>query len=743
MYALNIDPLNPGGNPAPAELRELGVEAVRYTFKDSSSGNQPDAGRVQFYKGRLQAYSEVGITSMVILSYETYPGSPGAGGSAQQWGRYLERYLQRVAQLAQALVPFKPELQIWNEPDLPPLPGYEPSVPQVVYAQMLRQSYNRIKTVSPELRVIGGGLASGLPSWLEMVMQNLGDGPFPADAVAVHPYEQRPEPDWPGPGWGYGYLGDLISAYDQVAPVPLVITEAGDSRLTPEGQAQYLRRFYNAVTSQFSNEVESVYWFCYSDAMVPPFGLLNQAGQRKPAWFAFQELTPPPPIQKADVIVSAVGFDRETLTAGEPVTFQATVRNIGGAVTGDTVGVAFLVDGQYITYGITGPMAAGSSQIIRAVSPWRPQAGSYTLTALVDDINRFPEISEENNSLEITFSVTPPAPPQQADVIVKDIAFERLVDGQVRLAALVENQGGAVTGDAVGVAFFVDGRYITYGIIDPLKAGERKAVRAVRPLPLTGVHQIIALADDINRFPEANEQNNQLTRQIDFGGAPPPPRQADTIVEAVSAGQGRLTAGDRLTFEAVVKNVGSVATDDVVGVAFLVDGQYITYGITSPLPPGETRLVRAVTTWPATVGQHRLMAVVDDINRYPEISEENNRREIIFQVFSSSQPDLPDSVVEQVEFERNPGGQVVLKAVVANRGTAPTGDVVGVAFFVDGRYVSFGIVDAMAPGSRTTVAANSALPLSGRHTITAIVDDINRYRELDDQNNTLVREITF
>jgi hypothetical protein len=61
-----------------------------------------------------------------------------------------------------------------------------------------------------------------------------------------------------------------------------------------------------------------------------------------------------------------------------------------------------------------------------------------------------------------------PPLPQQADVIVKDIAFERLNDGQVRLAALVENQGGAVTGDVVGVAFFVDGRYTTYGIIEPL-----------------------------------------------------------------------------------------------------------------------------------------------------------------------------------------------------------------------------------------------------------------------------------
>jgi subtilase family serine protease len=70
--------------------------------------------------------------------------------------------------------------------------------------------------------------------------------------------------------------------------------------------------------------------------------------------------------------------------------------------------------------------------------------------------------------------------------------------------------------------------------------------------------------------------------------------------------------------------------------------------------------------------------------------------------------------------------------------------VVGVAFFVDNRYVSFGIVEPMAPGSRMTIPANSAVPLAGRHTIMAIVDDINRYRELDDQNNNaLVRELTF
>jgi hypothetical protein len=101
-------------------------------------------------------------------------------------------------------------------------------------------------------------------------------------------------------------------------------------------------------------------------------------------------------------LLSAVGFDRETLLVGEPVTFQATVRNIGGAVTGDVVGVAFLVDGRYITYGALPTLwPPAVRRLSGPVSPWTAEAGNYTLTALVDDINRFPEISEENNTLDI------------------------------------------------------------------------------------------------------------------------------------------------------------------------------------------------------------------------------------------------------------------------------------------------------------------------------------------------------
>jgi hypothetical protein len=84
MYGLNIDPLNPQGNPQAAELRDLGVQMVRYTFKDQSTGSQPDPERVRFYTGRLQEYSSNGISSLIILSYETYPNKPTFTASTGQ-----------------------------------------------------------------------------------------------------------------------------------------------------------------------------------------------------------------------------------------------------------------------------------------------------------------------------------------------------------------------------------------------------------------------------------------------------------------------------------------------------------------------------------------------------------------------------------------------------------------------------------------------------------------------------------
>ncbi|MEM7347585.1 MAG: CARDB domain-containing protein, partial [Chloroflexota bacterium] len=196
-------------------------------------------------------------------------------------------------------------------------------------------------------------------------------------------------------------------------------------------------------------------------------------------------------------------------------------------------------------------------------------------------------------------------------------------------------------------------------------------------------------------------------------------------------------------FEAVVSNVGTATTENSVGVAFSVDGQYITFGSTGPLAAGASATVRAISPWQAIIGQHRLVGEVDDINRYPEISETNNRFELQFQVVPRTEVGLPDSIVNGIDFERDSNGQIFLTASVSNIGTATTPDVVGVAFFLEGHYLTYGLTDAMAPGTTETIRAVQGFNLHGSNKITAIVDDINRYDELSHQNNALERQVTF
>jgi|GEM_PF-1227647 len=1152
MPGLNIDPLNPAGNPDLDELVELGVTEVRFSYKDFSAGDEPDPEQVAFYSQQLERFSSAGIGALLVLAYETVPGAPTDSTDVEAWQPYIERFARRAGQLAQIVGPWMPTLQIWNEPDLPPHPEYIRTMTEALYADMLRQSYQAVKDANPRLQVAAAGLGSGNPAWLRTVV-NAAGGQLPADFIAIHPYGQRPEPTWPTSTWGFGYVGDLLNSYADVSALPVIISEVGEQQLSQPEQAEYLRRLYTHLGANFTNSVKSVFWFCYSDGMVPPYGLIDAEGQRKPAFYAFSQAVYPPPAipdsvmqitatvnqadydnmlrtywekddidadisvdgalypkgeiafrgssslnfpkkgfkikfpkknlyqghtrrfdlsasyvdkslirerlsfdlfaktsvvastawhvfftienrerqileqglftaiehvdkyffrnrsrdigglykadgglvngvtmgawlnpqpeavlkilydqdeakkivakgvlvglfrtmfnlppietadadeedysdlitlintlasldpntvaqhlpeifdvdsyldwlavnalvqsndtyhknyfihnrmeddrweimpwdydltwgrnwndycdglcddlsegtsikgpnqmtnrlsrlvlsnptyynqlrskladllgsefteeklfpkidayyaditplahldsrkwptneqfdqernrlkdwvrrrrrfllkelgtvsppQKvADTVVTAVGFNKADLITGNTVTFQAVVQNIGGAVTGDSVGVAFLLDGQYITFGLSSPLEAGSSRQINAVSAWTATEGSHTLTAVVDDINRYPELSEDNNAMQISFRVEPPsADSGLADVLIKDIAFTREEAGRIRLAALVENQGDAATADVVGVAFFVDDKYTTFGVIPPLQAGDAKGVRANQSLSLTGSHKITAIADDVNRFPEEQEQNNTLVKHMDFGATTPPGEPlADTILLGVSLGAGRFTEGDQLTFEASVKNIGAATTSDIVGVAFLVDGQYITFGTTPAMQPDEIRTVRAVSPWRAVTGTHRLLAVVDDINRYPELSESNNTFELAFEVLAGAEFQLPDSTIGQIDFEFDEQNHVLLTATVANIGPGATPDVVGVAFFVDGQYRTFGLTNPMEPGTTETIRAVQALPLEGTHQITAIVDDINRYDEISHHNNGLERTMTF
>lgn len=126
--------------------------------------------------------------------------------------------------------------------------------------------------------------------------------------------------------------------------------------------------------------------------------------------------SPPPSTTLPDVIVESVGTVPSAPKVGDSVTFFATVRNQGGGPTpsGTAIGVAYFVNGQYITWGaVSGPLAAGASvRVGTNASPWTaPSVGTFALLAHVDDVNRFAESNESNNTKTASVTVSSSAPP--------------------------------------------------------------------------------------------------------------------------------------------------------------------------------------------------------------------------------------------------------------------------------------------------------------------------------------------
>jgi len=296
MYGLNIDPRNPKGNPSAKELFELGVEIVRYTYADPSGGDTPGSSQLQFYKNLVKELKDVGIDSLLILNYETYPNKPDPNAGDGEWNAYIDRLARRCGQIAQQLAQWKPAFQIWNEPDHPIHPGYAPTVREALFGRMMRQCYDAIKAVDPSLQVIAGGLATGNHTWLERVVQSQG-GNLPADAIAFHPYGQRPEHNWPSPDWFFGYVGNLLNNYYKAGGgKPIWITEMGVKEQDIDNDrnkaAEFIRRYYKTMNTYYTGKVQQLIWFCYSDGMVPTFGLTDAAGNRKPAYDVYKQITP-------------------------------------------------------------------------------------------------------------------------------------------------------------------------------------------------------------------------------------------------------------------------------------------------------------------------------------------------------------------------------------------------------------------------------------------------------------------
>jgi len=281
---INTDPVNEHGNPSAREIQELGATWVRFTFKDLSAGPHPT--RFSTYDDRVREFNQAGIDCLMILGYETYPGRPAYDADVPVWETFTANFADRCRQIALHYGDRVKAYQIWNEPDYTePKSTYDPRAREEVFGPMLKAAFRAIKEVS-SATVVVGGLVSGDPSYLERVRAATDDGLLHADAVGVHPYGQRPTEDWPAPDWGVGLLSNLIRRYHDTAHKPIWLTEIGIDDNTVQGE--FPGRAFTTLNEELAQEAPYAFWFCWSDGMVSPHGLLQVDKQKKASYTSFQ-----------------------------------------------------------------------------------------------------------------------------------------------------------------------------------------------------------------------------------------------------------------------------------------------------------------------------------------------------------------------------------------------------------------------------------------------------------------------
>jgi len=465
-----------------------------------------------------------------------------------------------------------------------------------------------------------------------------------------------------------------------------------------------------------------------------------------------------------DLIVTDISWTPTSPTAGNAVTFSATIKNQGtGATAAGTInGVAFQIDGAGTTLwsdNNTSSIPAGSSITVTvnggtAGSIWTATSGLHSILAWVDDVNRITESNENNNQLTETLAI---GTTNQPDLIVTDITYSPAspaVGDVVTFSAAVKNQGTAA-GIAGIIAYQVDGTQVATSANNTasIAAGTTVTIAATGTWTATpGTHTLNSIADFSNTTAESNESNNSYSENLIIGGGGGG-GTPDLIVTDITSSPTAPLTGNATKFSAVVKNQGTGATPvgTIIGVSFSVDGTQVNWSdnTNSALAAGASITITATggpsgsANWTAITGTHTVMAWVDDINRMSESNENNNQYSESMAVTPSPMPDLILTNLTCTPTSPVTGNTVNFTATVKNQGTAAGAPGI-VAFKVDGTQVSATTnnTTSLAVGATTTVTGSWTATGVGDHSVSATVDNTYTTTEGNENNNTTSVNLT-
>ncbi|HEV8361271.1 MAG TPA: CARDB domain-containing protein [Candidatus Thermoplasmatota archaeon] len=441
------------------------------------------------------------------------------------------------------------------------------------------------------------------------------------------------------------------------------------------------------------------------------------------------------PIGPPDLTMRALALLPGAPREGDPVTFNATLVNLGpGTAAG--VRVALRVDGDVLE--TVGPLVLlpGDAVNVSNAVAWTATPGAHTFEAVGDPEGEVAEVREDNNAAALAFSVLA-LPDLRIAALTLEPAQPRDGD-EVHLTARVVNDGAGDAG-RFAVRLLLDNQQLLEQNLSGLAAGAAQDVVAAWTAS-QGTHTATAVADVRGAVDETDEANNARSRTFEV--APPPPVPVplpDLIVADVAWSPASPEHGDDVTVRALVRNVGDAAAP-ATATRFTIDGDALGDVATPALAAGADAWIDA-PAWTSTAGDHTARAIADASQAATEESEANNERSETVHV--APLPGLPDLVVERLTASpANPqaGDEVALTARVRNGGGTAAGPF-EVRFAVDGDTLGTVAVQGLASGASVDVHAPRWLARAGSHALRAEADSAQQVAESDEANNAAARTL--
>jgi hypothetical protein len=245
-------------------------------------------GRYDFTKfdPYMAELAQNGVRPLVILDYANplYDGNqtPHDAAGYTAFASYAQAVLARYGSQIKAV-------EVWNEPN----GGWFDSGPckasPACYRQLLQHTYQAVKSVRPDVTVVGGAVYLNPPNapdalgWLRQVFQ-AGGMPY-LDVVSFHPYASLPE-TYPIDRWEAG-LESLIKQYNNGQAKPIWVSELGWGAADVDQAAYFVR----AAALALAGGAQKFFAYDLFDGS-PRWGLVRQpdaAGRYtpKPAYSAY------------------------------------------------------------------------------------------------------------------------------------------------------------------------------------------------------------------------------------------------------------------------------------------------------------------------------------------------------------------------------------------------------------------------------------------------------------------------